>query len=473
MLLSALWSVLLPACTDAAKPDGPPADSDTQSSDTDPVADTDSAEDTEPPAPAAVDFGGFTPRNVVIFHIDTLRADSFARWGGTRDPFASVTARMPWISIDQAVSTAPWTPPSTASILTGEPPEVHKVRFFDDTGDNYSVAAPTFASHLQAMGLATALVTGSNVLTTPEWRLDQGFAYVGQIDAEPGNAEAVVADAVAWLDTLEPDQPFLLFLQPMDMHAPYRADDRDRGAYVAPDEAFFDVDAGEDAQYRVISAALGAAPTDEERQRLRTMMRDLYEEQALGVARAFNDLMDDLDRRGLTDDTLLVFTADHGETFFDGYFNYVSHSGFPRHEVVHIPLLFGAPGLTPSEVPCLASNMDIFPTVVEAMGYPPVKVTMGASLLGGCREYAFSSRYEASGGVQTLHFLSAESREAQLVYDCVAGTRTAFDLVADPTALSPVSVAEVPGGAALEAALQGHLAEVVAVFPELTCVLGE
>jgi aldose 1-epimerase len=39
-----------------------------------------------------------------------------------------------------------------------------------------------------------------------------------------------------------------------------------------------------------------------------------------------------------------------------------------------------------------------------------------------------------------------ESRAAQLVYDCVAGTRTAFDLVADPTALRPVSAAEVPGG---------------------------
>jgi len=473
MLLSALSSILFLACTDREKPDEPPAGSDTQSNDTDSAADTDSAEDTDPPAPAALDLGGFTPRNVVVFHIDTLRADSFARWGGTNDPLASVTARVPWVSIDQAVSTAPWTPPSTASLFTGEPPEIHKIRYYDDSGDNNSVAAPTFASHLHAMGLATALVTGSNVLVTPEWRLDQGFDYVGQVDTEPGNAVGVVADAVAWLDTLPTDQPFLLVLQPMDMHGPYRADDRDRGAYVDPDDAFFDVDAGEDPQYRAISLALADAPTEEERQRLRAMLLDLYEEQALGVARAFNDLMDDLDRRGLTDDTLLVFTADHGETFFDGYFNYLSHSAFPRHEVVHIPLLFGAPGLTPAEVPCLASNMDIFPTVVEAMGYPPVKVTMGASLLGGCRDYTFSSRYEATGGVQTLHFLSVESRAAQLVYDCVAGTRTAFDLVADPTALRPVSAAEVPGGEALEAALQGHLAEVVAVFPELTCALGE
>ncbi len=472
MLLSALWSVLLPACTDAAKPDGPPADSGTQSNDTDPVADTDSAEDTEPPAPAALELGGFTPRNVIVINADTLRADTLPQWGSVRDPLAELRAGTNWASVARTVSTAPWTAPSTASLLTGEPAEVHGVRFYDQTGPNYPLAVPDFASYLQGLGVATALLTGSNVVTNPAWSLTQGFDYVERVDDEPGNAAALVLNAEAWLDTLEPEQPFLLFLQPMDMHGPYRAEDADSWTYAEPEDAFFDLEGGQAAQYAEIEAAL-VGVEDAERSVILATLRKIYDEQALGLGRAVSALVDDLERRGLDDDTLLVFTSDHGETFDDGDVEYLAHSGFPRHEVVTIPLMFGGPAVPEATAPCLASNMDVFPTIVQAMGLPPMGFTTGASLLDGCRDHAFSALYTSDGGVQTLHAVSVESLEAQVVFDCADGRKRAFDLVEDPTAVRVVSLADAPGGEELGEALTAHLAEILAMFPDLTCTVAD
>lgn len=455
LLLPVLLSAV--ACTDpdAAKPGDSGADG-----------------DTGPVGPPMVDLGGITPRNVVVVHVDTLRADSLPRWGSTRDTMPHLSARGAWVSVQRTVSTAPWTAPATASLLTGEPQHLHNVRFFDDTGPNYLLALPSFATHFQEQGVATALITGSQVLTNDVWDLEQGFDYVRVIHDDPGNAAGIVEDAVSWVDARDTDSAFLLFLQPMDMHGPYRPQEQDRWTWADADGEFFDAEGGEREQQDAIDAALDAAGTEGERAALLTTLRAIYDEQALGLDRALDGLLEELEARGLLDETLVVLTADHGETFYDGVPPHLGHGGTVRHEVVSVPLLFGGAGVTQAHVPCLASNMDVFPTITQAMGLPAMGDTEGRSLLEGCRDHSFTGVYGAAGGVEQLRYLAVESLRAQVIFDCFLDTVVAFDLAADPFALEPRPVAEVPDGEALEEALRGHTREVLTTFPHLVCDVG-
>jgi arylsulfatase A-like enzyme len=78
-------------------------------------------------------------------------------------------------------------------------------------------------------------------------------------------------------------------------------------------------------------------------------------------------LIDALVETGQFDNTLIVFTADHGEELFD-------HGGFTHgytlyEEVVHVPLLIKMPGQKhSSDSNALVSLMDIYPTVLETLG---------------------------------------------------------------------------------------------------------
>ncbi|MES2639425.1 MAG: sulfatase-like hydrolase/transferase [Myxococcota bacterium] len=431
--------------------------------------DTSETEDTAV-AGVRVDLGAFRPRNVVVVHVDTLRADALPRWGNTRDTWPLLEAREGWVSVDRAVSTAAWTAPATASLLTGTDQPTHGVRFFDERGTNYPMGAPSFVSYLADQGMRTALVTGSEILMGEVFELATGFGTAQGVGEEPGNAAGTVDVAVDWLDTLDADEPFLLFLQPMDMHAPYRPEEEDLFTWADPADVPFHIDDPTAAQVFQIVEALDAATTDEEHARLLAGLRAVYDEQALGVDRAIDALMAALETRGLLDDTLIVVTADHGESFLDGPPVSLGHGASVRNELVHVPLLFWGAGVVDTHLPCVASNMDVFPTIVDALGLAPLPSAEGRSLLEGCREHAFSALYFASAGVETLGYIGVESREAQVAYECQEGGVLAFDLLADPLATNLLPLADVPGGEALADTLDAYVAEVLTTLPALSCV---
>lgn len=435
-----------------------------------PVEDTGPVEDTSLVA-AYVDLGGVTPKNVVVVHVDTLRADSVPRWGGVHDTLPLLEARPGWVSVERAVSTATWTAPATASLVSGTDLPTHGVRFFDQTRPHDGLMVPTFASYLAEQGLQTAFVTGSSVVTNEVFGLLAGFGDIVFASDEPANAEGTVRLAIEWLDTLGPDENFLLVLQPMDPHVPYRPDDQDLWTWADPETVPFDVNDVSTAQEAQIGNAFTAATTDEERAQVAESTRAVYDEQVLGVDRAIDALMSDLAARGRLDDTLIVLTADHGESFFDGVPLHMGHGLTPRKEVVGVPLLFWGADTSDAHVPCVASNMDVFPTIVDAMGLAPLPSAEGRSLLDGCRDHAFSGAYIATGGVETLTYLAVQSLDAQLMYSCVDGGTLAFDLVADPFGGDPLPVADVPGGNVLATALDAYVAEVLAALPSLTCAV--
>ncbi len=76
-------------------------------------------------------------------------------------------------------------------------------------------------------------------------------------------------------------------------------------------------------------------------------------------------LVDKLRQKGLYDDTVIVFTPDHGD-------NLGQHSMYQKMEMyeedVHVPLMIRVPGTAPSRPDTVVSHLDVAPTLCEILG---------------------------------------------------------------------------------------------------------
>jgi len=92
-------------------------------------------------------------------------------------------------------------------------------------------------------------------------------------------------------------------------------------------------------------------------------------------------ILDELDRLGLADRTLVVFTSDHGD--MQGAHGMMGKSmpGF-YDEIVRVPLLMRLPGLIPRGATAdgLASSVDLAPTILDLLGAEPLERMHGRSL---------------------------------------------------------------------------------------------
>jgi arylsulfatase A-like enzyme len=86
-----------------------------------------------------------------------------------------------------------------------------------------------------------------------------------------------------------------------------------------------------------------------------------------------------LDELGLSENTIVVFTSDHGDMFGD-------HGLILKHTLVydgctHVPLLLSAPGVGAGRRDGLASSIDIAQTLLELTGCTPYHDMQGVSLV--------------------------------------------------------------------------------------------
>jgi iduronate 2-sulfatase len=88
-------------------------------------------------------------------------------------------------------------------------------------------------------------------------------------------------------------------------------------------------------------------------------------------------VMAELDRQGLRDSTLVIFTSDHG--YHLGEHHFWQKSKF-HEDVTRVPLLVSAPGFEPGRTMALAELMDIYPTACDLLGVPVPDSVQGESL---------------------------------------------------------------------------------------------
>ena len=101
-------------------------------------------------------------------------------------------------------------------------------------------------------------------------------------------------------------------------------------------------------------------------------------------------VLESLEASGLLDETLIVFTSDHGDVFGD-------HGLILKHfthyqGVIRVPLIISGPGISPQVVDSLVSSADIGPTVLDILNAPPLIRAQGMSLAPTMRDTANATR---------------------------------------------------------------------------------
>lgn len=87
-----------------------------------------------------------------------------------------------------------------------------------------------------------------------------------------------------------------------------------------------------------------------------------------GVLRSFDEFrraLNVLERRGLAEDTLVVYTSDHGELL--GEYGFFGHTHLATPEIVYVPTTFVHPSLDPEPKEGLLHHVDILPTITGAL----------------------------------------------------------------------------------------------------------
>lgn len=290
-----------------------------------------------------------SPSNLLLVTFDTTRWDHMGYASGregTTPTLDALAARGAWF--ESAVSSQPLTLPSHASILTGLYPTHHRVRNNGTYTLNDDVV--TLAEVLRDAGYQTHAVISALVLDG-RFGLDQGFEVYeddlgegskADILAMPESKADRTADkAGAWLEAaVSSDRPFFLWIHFFDPHATYNP---------PPDVAARFPD-------------------------------DRYAGEIFFADRELGRVIGTLESLGVGENTLVAFTADHGEGLGDH--GEETHGLFVYESTTRVPLLFAGPGVPAAgRVGGLARTVDIMPTVLSVLGVSlPVEVD-GRSLL--------------------------------------------------------------------------------------------
>lgn len=290
------------------------------------------------------------PPNVLLVTLDTLRVDALGSFGGQPNvsPNLDALARES-VRFTRAYTVTPLTIPSHSSIMTGMLPPRHGVR---DNGDFFlSEGAITLAERLKGAGYRTMAAVGAEV-TSHHWGFAQGFdAYFddmgGSVDEEQNRwrverrGDKVVDDALGWLEQNgTADAPFFAWVHLFDVHHPY-----------VPPEPF--------ASRYADRPYLGeVAWTDSQVGRLLSWLQ----------------------QKGLSQNTAIVVTADHGEGL--GSHGEAFHGVLLYDATTHIPLIVRPPaGLSvPARVAFPVSLVDLAPTVLGLTGLPAAEGIDGMDL---------------------------------------------------------------------------------------------
>ncbi|MBN2445512.1 MAG: sulfatase [Phycisphaerae bacterium] len=313
--------------------------------------------------------------NVILYMVDTLRADCLGCYGHrtVKTPAFDRLASEGTL-FESAIAPSSWTRPSIASILTGLHPQVHGA---EQNPDVIPDAIITLAEALKADGYATCCIT-TNPNMGSFFGFSQGFdefqelyerRVAGYVD---GGRELVTPSdevtrrAIKWLE--QAPEPFLLVTLTVDPHTPY-----------AP-PARFDTYGGDYAgNVQGHGAWLKRKDLSEaDKQRIRS----LYWGEVSFNDHSFGKLDDFLHRQRWYDRTVLLFTSDHGEEFWDHGLR--GHGQSLYEEVLHVPLIVRRPGVIAAggRITDPVRLVDIVPTLLAEAGLPAIPDVDGGLLFG-------------------------------------------------------------------------------------------
>ncbi len=318
-------------------------------------------------------------KHIIFISIDALRADFLTCYNSDaiiRTPFIDKLAEEGTVFLN-TVSSAPWTLPSFASIMTGFSPAVHHTKYPNNSMPD---TLTTLAEYLHQNGYYTAAI-GSNPFLKIQSNLDQGFSeynFFPKSTSTLGNSfgmwivykklfmkhfltEPTTKDltdlAIQWIKKHN-EKNFFLWLHYFDPHMPYSPPVK-----YLPSIQIQPSIGNSFSRLRDIRTGR-LILTEKEKE----WIRHLYAAEIRYVDDNLGRLIRELKKNQLYDESLVILLSDHGEEFWE-------HNGFEHghtlyQELLHIPLIIKLPrflieGNQVHEISTMVSTQSLLPTVLD------------------------------------------------------------------------------------------------------------
>lgn len=327
--------------------------------------------------------------NIVLIMTD----DQFRRTTGPASmPY--VGSRDDWARFTNAMVNTALCCPSRATALTGLTSNHNKIESNSET--ELFKDFPTVADWLSDHGYTTAFA--GKYLNQFPWKEERTYipsgwswwaGFTGQqtynnftlnengtlVDyhGRANNSIDVITDrAVEFLSQASTDRPFFTFVSYNGPHSPAIPPERYEDAEVNPipeGEAFMEKDVSDKPRWIRNSHLPSLKKVETKRLQHQRVLLAVDD----GVERIF----DTLEERGVLDDTLVIYTTDHGVSI--GEHRYVKKTC--GYEICsNVPLLVRGPGVKPGNVRSLVGNIDFTPTITDYADIPTGEMVDGTTI---------------------------------------------------------------------------------------------
>jgi arylsulfatase A-like enzyme len=383
--------------------------------------------------------------NVLWITLDSCRYDHLGCYGYERaqTPVMDAIAEE-GVAFSQAIAQASATRYSVPSMVTGRYPlRVPSRSFAFKPPEEHS----TVAELLQSRGYRSCVITDEH----PVLFSARGFEQVLRTRKNPAERTAVCLQTIDEFD----QDPFFIWLYYWDPHIPYSPPERfvrlfeptplkqlDPPKQRPPVRSRRRVPIRDEngllrtelIVMKRINFVRDVVPTELDRQHL----LNLYDAEIAFVDEQIGRVVEKLKQKGLWENTLVLVTSDHGESF--GEHERYYHGLNLYDEVLRVPLIIKPPRslqagrLTAAPV----RNVDIVPTILHLCGAAIPDGLDGNSLHPFLRGEngpgfpAYSEIYYQERGFREHFLMAFRTSEHKLIYDMLAETAQLYDLEADP-----------------------------------------
>ncbi len=300
-------------------------------------------------------------KNVILISLDTLRADHLSCYGYPEDTSPNVDLLADdSVTFLNTYASSPWTLPSHVSLFTSLSGVQHQVYHHDDKIDPSLV---TLADILRQNHFFCSAFTGGGFVS-PEYGFSKGFDVysTGEGGVYYHNSAQLVYQVVSrWLKR-NGDKNFFMFIHTYQPHDPYACPYPYKTIFLRDKPKWRTLDlsgylGGKKGIYRKLP--------EKERQNI----IGLYDgEIRYTDERLIRPLLEELKEMSLYDQTMIIFTSDHGEEFYE-HGSWL-HGQNLYDECLKVPLIIKFPEskFAGKRVESFVRLIDIMPTILEELG---------------------------------------------------------------------------------------------------------
>lgn len=450
--------------------------------------------------------------NIILLTMDALTALDMDLYGYERPttPFISEWAKNATV-FQRYYASSNWTSPTNMSMMTGQRVWRHKawyntkfnpVRNYDenlprvlrDHGyDTYAFVQNVYA-HPDTLGLGASFSIKESHMTfkiIPDWWFAKLIAYseerpimqdwilrespIAKIinDYHPDFKDTLVPSdkvyerflahirkADAERGASEPVKPFFAWVHVFPPHEPYLPPDRYMGLF------------GDAEKYVTHRSQYGdfnfnAAYDIEKKQGEVDILRKRYDEFILYSDERFREFLSQLSDVVDISNTVIILSADHGESFSHGW---LAHYDYPLFEpLVRLPLIIKMPGNDKGgSIDMLTEQTDLAPTILDIAGFPVPEWMDGRSLLPLIKGDSLEPRPVLSmqflhnksfGNPLTKGSIAVWEGDYKLIYNLDDGKYLLFNLKDDPDEIRDIAEEEPERMSSLEKIITDNLSK--------------